>query len=207
MPDFDLLDPEIVFEDDILPDHAGETYRGHEGLARATRTWLQPYEEFTIELEEIVGSGERLVSTHRFRARARHTGDKRRVALRLCVDVPGRKGDPPPVVSRSRASPRSRRAAGVGDVAAERGGGCHAVERWNSGDDTGALESLAPDVEVHHNIRRGTPLEGIYRGHAECGSSGRTSASPSQKPDSTLSERLSTTASCSSSAPLRLRGS
>ena len=74
VPDFDLLDPEIVFEDDILPDHAGETYRGHEGLTRAIRTWLQPYEEFTIELEEIVGSGERLVSTHRFRARARHTG-------------------------------------------------------------------------------------------------------------------------------------
>jgi ketosteroid isomerase-like protein len=74
VPDFDLLDPEIVFEDDILPDHAGETYRGHEGVARATRTWLQPYEEITIELEEIVGSGERLVSTHRFRATARHTG-------------------------------------------------------------------------------------------------------------------------------------
>ena len=74
VPDFDLLDPEIVFEDDILPDHAGETYRGHEGLARATRTWLQPHEEFTIKLEEIVGSGERLVSTHRFRATARHTG-------------------------------------------------------------------------------------------------------------------------------------
>jgi len=25
MPDFDLLAPEVVFEDDILPDHAGET--------------------------------------------------------------------------------------------------------------------------------------------------------------------------------------
>ena len=76
MPDFDLLDPEVVFEDDILPDHAGETYRGHEGVARATRTWLQPYEELAIELEEIVGSGERLVSTHRFRAAGRHTGIK-----------------------------------------------------------------------------------------------------------------------------------
>ena len=27
-----------------------------------------------------------------------------------------------------------------------------ALEKWNSGDDTGALESLAADVEVHHNI-------------------------------------------------------
>jgi ketosteroid isomerase-like protein len=42
-----------------------------------------------------------------------------------------------------------------------------ALEKWNSGDDTGALESLAPDVEVHHNIGRGTPLEGVYHGHAE----------------------------------------
>ena len=51
-------------------------YRGREGVVRATRTWLQPYEEFTIELEEIVGSGDLLVSTHRFRATARHTGIK-----------------------------------------------------------------------------------------------------------------------------------
>ena len=42
-----------------------------------------------------------------------------------------------------------------------------ALEKWNSGDDTGALESLAPDLEVHHNIGRGTPLEGVYHGHAE----------------------------------------
>ena len=42
-----------------------------------------------------------------------------------------------------------------------------ALERWNSGDDTGALESFAPDVEVHHNIGRGTPLEGVYHGHTE----------------------------------------
>jgi SnoaL-like domain len=42
-----------------------------------------------------------------------------------------------------------------------------ALEKRNFGDDTGALESLAPDLEVHHNIGRGTPLEGVYRGHDE----------------------------------------
>ena len=41
------------------------------------------------------------------------------------------------------------------------------IERWNAGDDTGALEGFAPAVELHHNIGFGTPLEGIYRGHAE----------------------------------------
>jgi ketosteroid isomerase-like protein len=73
-PDVDLLDPDVVFEDDILPDHVGETYRGHEGVRRSVRTWLQPYERFTIELEQIVGSGDRLVSIHRFRSKARYTG-------------------------------------------------------------------------------------------------------------------------------------
>jgi SnoaL-like domain len=42
-----------------------------------------------------------------------------------------------------------------------------AIERWNCGDDAGALGSFAPDVEVHHNIGRGTPLEGVYHGHTE----------------------------------------
>lgn len=73
-PDFSLLDPDVVFEDDILPDHAGETYRGLEAFVRATRTWLQPYERFNIELERMAGSGNRLVTVHHFRGTGRHTG-------------------------------------------------------------------------------------------------------------------------------------
>lgn len=38
------------------------------------------------------------------------------------------------------------------------------LERWAAGDQAGALETLAPDVELHHNIGLGTPLEGVYRG-------------------------------------------
>jgi ketosteroid isomerase-like protein len=72
--DVSLLDPEVTYEDTILPDHVGETYRGHEGVIRATERWIEPYEDLTIELERIVGTGDRLVSIHRFRARARHTG-------------------------------------------------------------------------------------------------------------------------------------
>jgi len=34
-PDMSLLDPEVTYEDTILPDHVGETYRGHDGVARA----------------------------------------------------------------------------------------------------------------------------------------------------------------------------
>ena len=61
-------------EDDVLPDHAGETYRGREGVVRAARTWLEAYEQFAVELEQIVGSGDRLVSIHRFRGKGRHSG-------------------------------------------------------------------------------------------------------------------------------------
>ena len=69
-----LFDPDVVFEDNILPDDAGETYRGHEGVVRATRTWLEPYGQFRIDLEQIVGTGDRLVSIHRFRATGRQSG-------------------------------------------------------------------------------------------------------------------------------------
>ena len=68
-----LLDPDVTYEDASLPDHVGETYRGHEGVARALARWLEPYVEFTIDLERIEGAGNRLVSVHGVRTRARHT--------------------------------------------------------------------------------------------------------------------------------------
>ena len=72
--DMSLLDPEVTYEDTTLPDHVGEKYRGHGGVARATERWTEAYEELTIDLDRIVGVGDRLVSIHRVRARARHTG-------------------------------------------------------------------------------------------------------------------------------------
>jgi ketosteroid isomerase-like protein len=72
--DLSLLDPDVVYEDNVLPDHTREAYRGHEGVLRATRTWLEPYADFTIEVERIIGSGDRFVSIHRFRGVGRHSG-------------------------------------------------------------------------------------------------------------------------------------
>jgi ketosteroid isomerase-like protein len=57
-----------------LPDHIGEAYRGHGGWLRAAKTWAEPFEWLRIELERIVDAGDRLVSIHRLRTRARHTG-------------------------------------------------------------------------------------------------------------------------------------
>jgi ketosteroid isomerase-like protein len=72
--DASLLDPNVTYEDTTLPDHVGETYRGHEGVLRATERWLEPFEWLEIELERVVGAGDRLVSIHRVRGKARHTG-------------------------------------------------------------------------------------------------------------------------------------
>ena len=72
--DKSLLDPEVAYEDLTLPDHVGEIYRGHEGVVRATERWVEPFEWLFIELEQVIDAGDRLVSIHRVRAKARHTG-------------------------------------------------------------------------------------------------------------------------------------
>jgi ketosteroid isomerase-like protein len=72
--DMSLVDPEATYEDTILPDHVGEVYRGQEGLARAVERWLEVWDELTLELEQIIGTGDRLVSVHRTRGRMRYTG-------------------------------------------------------------------------------------------------------------------------------------
>lgn len=37
-------------------------------------------------------------------------------------------------------------------------------ELWSRGADDELARQIAPDVEWHHNVGMGTPLEGIYRG-------------------------------------------
>jgi len=66
--------PEFAYVDNFLPDHAGKTYRGLEGLRRALVNVAEPFEEMIYTFERIVGSGDLFVSVHRMRARARHTG-------------------------------------------------------------------------------------------------------------------------------------
>jgi ketosteroid isomerase-like protein len=72
--DMSFLDPDVIYEDANLPDHVGEAYRGHEGIVRAAERWIEPFEWLVIELEQIVDAGDRLVSIHRGRSKARHTG-------------------------------------------------------------------------------------------------------------------------------------
>jgi uncharacterized protein len=72
--DLVLLDPDVVYEDANLPDHAGEPYRGHEGVVRAMERWIEPFEWMVIDLEQVIDAGDRLVSIHQWRAKAQHTG-------------------------------------------------------------------------------------------------------------------------------------
>jgi len=68
-----LYAPEAVYEDAVLPDHAGEAYRGLDGFIRAAETWMQPFEWLLVELEQIIDADEHVVSLHRGRLKMRHT--------------------------------------------------------------------------------------------------------------------------------------
>jgi ketosteroid isomerase-like protein len=68
-----LLAEDVVYEDSEMPDHVGESYRGHAGFIQALETWSEPYEAMTLELQEIVGAGDRFVTIHRLHTKARRT--------------------------------------------------------------------------------------------------------------------------------------
>jgi ketosteroid isomerase-like protein len=74
LPDLALIDPQVTFEDNVLPDHAGATYHGFEGIVRATEQWMEPYENVVIDLERVVDGGECVISIHRALLKAQHTG-------------------------------------------------------------------------------------------------------------------------------------
>jgi ketosteroid isomerase-like protein len=69
-----LYAPDYVYEDAILPDHVGESYRGLDGSLRAAEAWIAPVEWLVVDLDRIIDAGERVVSLHRARAKMRHTG-------------------------------------------------------------------------------------------------------------------------------------
>jgi uncharacterized protein len=72
--DLSLLDPEVVFEETVLPDSIGETYRGHEGVLTAWKRWTEAWEEFTTELEQVVDAGDRLVAICKVHLQGKHSG-------------------------------------------------------------------------------------------------------------------------------------
>ena len=77
-----LMDPDGVYESSVLPDQAGETYRGADAWARAAETWLEPCEWMVVDLAQVLDAPEdRVVSLHRVRMKMRQTSLEFEMAL------------------------------------------------------------------------------------------------------------------------------
>ena len=59
-----FLDPEVVYEDEILPDHVGETYRGADGFRKAWSRAVDPWESIERSVEWIREAEDNVVSCH-----------------------------------------------------------------------------------------------------------------------------------------------
>jgi hypothetical protein len=66
--------PAVPLRSPVLPDHAGEPYRGLDGFNRAGETWIEQFEWMVVEMERIVDADEQVVSLHHVRRRMLHTG-------------------------------------------------------------------------------------------------------------------------------------
>src|SRR5215204_6204927 len=72
-----VLDSDVVYEDDLLPDHVGETYRGVDGLLKAWSIWAEPWDEFETDIEWVRDAGtDEVVSCHQRACSAREAGSR-----------------------------------------------------------------------------------------------------------------------------------
>ncbi|MFL5840962.1 MAG: nuclear transport factor 2 family protein [Thermoleophilaceae bacterium] len=70
--DVSLFALDVEYEDANLPDHVGEHYLGTDGIIRAGDRWLEGADWITVELDQVVGDGDRVVSIHQLRHKATH---------------------------------------------------------------------------------------------------------------------------------------
>ena len=72
-----VLDSDVVFEDDLLPENAGETYRGVKAMQKAWSVWREPWDELGTDIEWVRAAGtDHVVSCHRARMRGKGSGIK-----------------------------------------------------------------------------------------------------------------------------------
>jgi ketosteroid isomerase-like protein len=72
--DLSAVDRDVVYEDDILPDHGTDTYLGHEGVRRAWVRALDPWEDTENVVEWTRDAVDAVVSCHRTRGRGKGSG-------------------------------------------------------------------------------------------------------------------------------------
>jgi len=70
----ELFDPdlEVVFSTSSFPDPG--TYRGGRVALAAWSRWLEAWEEFSMEVDEVIEVGERVVTLNRLRGRGKVSG-------------------------------------------------------------------------------------------------------------------------------------
>ena len=66
------FDPDVEFDVSIRPE--GHVYRGHAGIAEAMRTWIGTWEDWTMEVEEIIDAGDRVLLVDRQIGRGKGSG-------------------------------------------------------------------------------------------------------------------------------------
>jgi ketosteroid isomerase-like protein len=59
---------------EVRPIEATETLRGHDGVTAAFRDWFQAFAEFTLEPEDFIAKGNRVLVPMRQRARGKGSG-------------------------------------------------------------------------------------------------------------------------------------
>jgi len=69
-----LYAPDYVYEDAILPDHVGESYRGLDASVRAAETWIEPYEWLVVDLDQIIDAGACVLTASHWRATGKDSG-------------------------------------------------------------------------------------------------------------------------------------
>jgi ketosteroid isomerase-like protein len=70
----ELFDPdvEVVYSATAFPD--GGTYRGGRVALEAWKRWLEAWDQFTMELEDVIHGDEQIVALNRLRGRGRESG-------------------------------------------------------------------------------------------------------------------------------------
>jgi hypothetical protein len=101
--DMSFFDPDVVYEDAILPDHGDEAYHGQEGIVRAAKRWIEGSEWLRVELEQISGEGD---PSSRSNGRNRRPGTPGSNS-RCASPMTGRSATAGSSIS-SRSSPRGR---------------------------------------------------------------------------------------------------
>src|SRR5262245_3859314 len=74
-PDYELLHRDVAWHTSRdLPDSA--TYRGHDGVAALYLEWIDSFEDFRVDVEEIIDGGDTVIVMTRLHGRFRGSTDE-----------------------------------------------------------------------------------------------------------------------------------